>query len=120
MKKRIILIVCMLGAIGLSNANNLVSRDELTVLAKKSGDEKTNIAESISADINGHSLTVAFLQNIGQVSIEIANVFGVTLNIEATDTPSGYMYYIPLTGNYTVTFTLENGDEYYGEFEITD
>lgn len=116
--KKVILIICMLGVIGLSYANSFVTRDELTVYARNNGG--ADRSSSISASINGHSLYVVFLQNIGQVTIEISNVFGVTLNIEATETPSGYMYYIPLTGTYTVTFTLENGDEYYGEFEVKD
>ena len=30
------------------------------------------------------------------------------------------MFYIPNTGSYVVTFTLPNGDQYYGEFEVTD
>lgn len=36
------------------------------------------------------------------------------------ETPSGYLYYIPLVGRYTISFTLSNGDKYYGEFEVTD
>lgn len=27
---------------------------------------------------------------------------------------------IPAAGSYIVNFTLPNGDEYYGEFEVTD
>ena len=34
--------------------------------------------------------------------------------------PNGVMFYIPNTGSYVVTFTLPNGDQYYGEFEVTD
>ena len=29
-------------------------------------------------------------------------------------------FYIPLAGDYIVNFTLPNGDEYYGEFTVTD
>ena len=121
MKKRIILIVCMLGAIGLSNANNLITEDKLTVRAStENGDEKTNVAESIFADINGHSLTVAFSQNIGEASIDISAASGATIFCLSVQTPTGYQYYIPTTGSYVITFTLPNGDEYYGEFEVTD
>ena len=28
--------------------------------------------------------------------------------------------YLPQTGDYIITFTLANGDEYYGEFTVTD
>lgn len=30
------------------------------------------------------------------------------------------LIYIPFSGNYTVTITLPGGDEYCGEFEITE
>ena len=121
MNKRIILIVCMLGAIGLSNAKNLVTEDKLTVRAStENGDEKTNVAESIFADINGHSLTVAFSQNLGEVSIDISTASGATIFCLSVQTPTGYQYYIPNAGSYVVTFTLPSGDEYYGEFEVTD
>ena len=35
-------------------------------------------------------------------------------------TPNGLQFYIPNTGDYIVNFTLPNGDEYYGEFTVTD
>lgn len=116
--KKVIFIICMLGIIGLSFANNLVSRDELTILAKKSGGAEKS--SSISASINGHSLTVAFSQNLGEVSIDISTASGATIFCLSVQTPTGYQYYIPNTGSYVVTFTLQNGDEYYGEFEVTD
>jgi hypothetical protein len=34
--------------------------------------------------------------------------------------PNDLQIYIPNTGDYIVTFTLPNGDEYYGEFTVTD
>ena len=59
---------------------------------------------TINATISGHLLTVSFTQNIGQVAVEI--------------TTTGFQCYIPNAGDYIVTFTLSNGDEYYGEFEV--
>ena len=35
-------------------------------------------------------------------------------------TPNGMQFYILNVGNYIVTFTLPNGDEYYGEFTVTE
>lgn len=61
MNKRIVLILCMFGTIGLNYANNYAFKDELIV-----------------------------------------------------QTPTGYQYYIPSSGSYVVTFTLQNDDEYYG------
>ena len=121
MKKRIILIVCMLGAIGLSNAKNYVTDDGLSILARtEGGDEKTNVAALIYADITGHYLTVVFSHNLGEVSVEISTASGATISYTVVQTPTGYQYYIPNAGSYIVTFTLPNGDEYYGEFEVTD
>ena len=123
MKKRIILIVFMLGVISLGNANNTVTvtEDKLTVRANTdNSNEKTNVAESIFADISGHKLTVAFSQNLGEVSIDISTASGATIFCLSVQTPTGYHYFVQNAGSYVITFTLPNGDKYYGEFEVTD
>ena len=75
---------------------------------------------SIQATIDGHYLSVVFLDNLGQVTVEISSaIFGESPS-QSTPTPNGVSIYIPYTGSYIVTFTLPNGDEYYGEFEVTD
>ena len=76
--------------------------------------------ENISASIDGHTLTVVFTENLGQVAIEVSLVEGGEIETTTTYTPSGVIIYIPNSGSYVVTFTLPNGDEYYGEFEVTD
>ena len=81
------------------------------------GPEKSG---SILPTIDGHCLSVTFTENLGQVSIDISTVTGSSVDFISTQTPNGVMLYIPNTGNYVVTFTLPNGDEYYGEFEVTD
>ena len=75
---------------------------------------------SIEATIDGHMLSIAFLENLGQVDIEVSLVDGGETQIRSTPTPNGVLFHITDTGSYIVTFTLENGDEYYGEFEVTD
>ena len=123
MKKRIILIVFMLGVISLGNANNTVTvtEDKLTVRANTdNSNEKTNVAESIFADISGHKLTVAFSQNLGEVSIDISTASGASIFCLSVQTPTGYQYFVQNAGSYVITFTLPNGDKYYGEFEVTD
>ena len=123
MKKRIILIVFMLGVISLGNANNTVTvtEDKLTVRANTdNSNEKTNVAESIVADISGHKLTVAFSKNLGEVSIDISTASGATIFCLSVQTPTGYQYFVQNAGSYVITFTLPNGDKYYGEFEVTD
>lgn len=75
---------------------------------------------TINASISGHTLMVSFSQNIGQVAVEITTTTGVTVDCLSTMTPTGFQCYIPDAGDYVVTFTLSNGDEYYGEFTVTD
>ena len=75
---------------------------------------------SIQAAIDGHYLTVVFLENLGQVNIVITDVYDHEIRVESTPTPTGVNIYISNPGSYVVTFTLPNGDEYYGEFEVTD
>ncbi len=75
---------------------------------------------TINATISGHLLTVSFTQNIGQVAVEITTDTGATVDCVNTSTPTGFQCYIPNAGDYVVTFILSNGDEYYGEFSVTD
>lgn len=81
------------------------------------GVPKTN---SIQASINGHVLSVVFLENLGEVVIEITTDSGVGVDTTAIHSPNGVNFYITDTGSYVVTFYLPNGDEYYGEFDVTD
>ena len=113
----------MLGVISLCNANNTVTvtEDKLTVRANTdNSNEKTNVAESIFADLSGHKLTVAFSKNLGEVSIDISTASGATIFCLSVQTPTGYQYFVQNAGSYVITFTLPNGDKYYGEFEVTD
>ena len=75
---------------------------------------------TIQASIDGHTLTVVFTENIGLVEVEITTAEGLSVYYTMRNTPNGIIYNIPDTGDFVVTFTLENGDEYYGEFTITD
>ncbi len=75
---------------------------------------------SIQATIEGHVLSVVFLENLGQVSVEVVSAMGWEVTTRVTPTPNGVDIYITNTGSYIVYFTLPNGDVYYGEFEVTD
>ena len=77
-------------------------------------------SSTITPTLNGHVLTVVFSENLGQVSVEVATAAGVSVQCLSVLTPNGLQVYIPNAGNYIVTFTLSNGDEYYGEFTVTD
>jgi hypothetical protein len=75
---------------------------------------------SIAPSINGNVLTVVFTENLGQVAVEVTTALGGAVECLSITTPNGLQIYIPNTGDYIVTFTLPNGDEYYGEFTVTD
>ena len=77
-------------------------------------------SSSIQASINGHTLTVVFTENLGQVIVDVTTVSGNPVTCMSTYTPNGVILYVTDTGDYIVTFKLSNGDEYYGEFTVTD
>ena len=121
MLKKFTLLICMLGSIGLSFANNLHSEDKLIIQSITNGDDdRSNIVSLISADIIKHILVVAFPQDLGEVVVEITTASGAMVNWMPIKTPIGYQFYIPEAGSYIVTFTLSNGNVYFGEFEVTD
>ncbi|MBR3710951.1 MAG: DUF3244 domain-containing protein [Bacteroidales bacterium] len=90
------------------------------ILIKESHVQGVPKGFTISATIDSHTLVASFSQNIGQVQIEVSTINGVDIETSVSETPNGVSIYIPYTGSYIVTFTLPNGDEYYGEFEVTD
>ena len=90
------------------------------VTIKVSSTQGVPRTNSILAYIDGHTLTVTFTENLGNVQIDITTASGGAVSYGHVWTPDSYIAYIYNTGSYVVTITLENGDEYYGEFEVTD
>ena len=90
------------------------------ILIKEGNVQSSPKGNSIHASINGHVLTVVFSENIGPVAIEIFKDSGGNVETHWVETPDGLQTYLPLAGDYLITFTLANGDEYYGEFTVTD
>lgn len=90
------------------------------ITIKEAHVEGTPRSSTIQASIDGHTLTVAFSENIGQVSIEVTTATGANVDYRTTPTPNGVQIYIPLAGDYIIAFKLSNGDEYYGEFTVMD
>ena len=97
-----------------------ISKTHSVITIKEKTVQGTPKGSSIQATINGHSLTVVFTENLGNVQVEVTDSTGGTVDYWDIWTPNGYIVYIYDTGSYVVTFTLPNGDEYYGEFEVTD
>ncbi len=118
MKKKLCLTLCLLGVLSMGTANKIISNDGITIRAAHG--VENDRSSSISASIDGHNLTVNFLSDIGHVWIKITDEAGVTLEIEYIETPTGYLYYMPSAGHYVLVITLSDGDEYEGEFDVTE
>lgn len=129
MKKvtQLVLMLCLIlsGALcyarGIAGTENEKGSDGTPIVIIRnsihSGSEKGN---TIISMINGHVLTVVFTENLGQVAIEVTTVSGNPVTCMSTYTPNGVILYVTNIGDYIITFTLPNGDEYYGEFTVTD
>ena len=91
-----------------------------SIIIKEGNVQNSPKGNSIQASINGHVLTVFFSENLGQVAIEVTTATGTPVECLSTQTPNGVNLYVPHAGDYFITFTLPNGDEYYGEFTVTD
>ena len=100
-----------------------INDDNSTIIVKKTtatascGYDKGAV---IHASLNGHILTVVFSENLGEVAVDVLTASGSPVQGLSVLTPNGLQVYIPLTGDYIVNFTLPDGDEYYGEFTVTD
>lgn len=116
-------VFCLLLTIIWCNASNVITNYDdgySQILVKAAGIQGSPKDYAIQASIDGHTLTVVFTENLGQVTVEVSRVGGGETQVESTPTPNGVLFYIYDTGSYIVTFSLPNGDEYYGEFEVTD
>lgn len=123
-KHKLIIYVLLLGLLSLATWQQaygfILSDGHSHINVKEAHVEGVPRGSSIQASINSHYLTVVFTENLGQVAIEVSTVSGISVEFTSTPTPNGVQCYIPNTGDYIVTFTLTNGDEYYGEFTVTD
>lgn len=128
--KKVIVFVLMLSLVlsgafcyahSATGTENMKGKDGIPVeLIEKSTYGSPEKGNSIIAEIDGHYLSVIFTENLGQVAVEITTSTGAPVEFLAMNTPNGQVFYIALAGDYIVNFTLPNGDEYYGEFTVTE
>lgn len=119
--KQIILLLGLMLPTAWCGANGNNSTDGHShIQIKETNVQSMPKGNTIKASIDGHYLTVIFTENIGPVTMEITTVAGATVQTYWVYSPDGLQTYIPQTGDYIITFTLSNGDEYYGEFTVTD
>lgn len=119
-KQFVLLLGLMLSTLWCGANVNRMKDGSVVILIKEAHVQSVPKGYAIQASIDGHYLTVAFTENLGQVSVEVTTASGMPVDYFTLITPNGYQFYIPDTGDYIVTFTLPNGDEYYGEFTVTD
>lgn len=119
--KQFFLLIGLLFPTAWSGANGALSLDGYShIEIKESILQGAPKGSTIQASINGHMLIVAFTENLGEVTVEITTSTGGYVQLDSCLTPNGLQFYIPLAGDYIVTFILPNRDEYYGEFTVTD
>ncbi len=125
--KEMILMLCLILSGALCYANDTFGKGIETnggpvpiAVTQNTNGSSLDRSNAISPFINGHVLVVVFNENLGQVSIEVATTSGAPVESLSVYTPNGVQIYIPNAGNYIVTFTFSDGDEYYGEFTVTD
>ncbi|MCR5645528.1 MAG: DUF3244 domain-containing protein [Bacteroidales bacterium] len=119
--KSLLLWIVLLLPITWCGASSIGIVDGFSHITVKVGDvQGVPRTSAIQATIEGHVLSVVFLENLGQVSVEVVSAMGWEVTTRVTPTPNGVDIYITNTGSYIVYFTLPNGDVYYGEFEVTD
>ena len=119
--KTIVLLLGLMLPAAWCGANGTCSSDGYSKIhVKETNVQSTPKGSSIHAYVYGHTLTVYFSENIGPVAIEIFKDSGGNVETHWVETPDGLQTYLPLAGDYLITFTLANGDEYYGEFTVID
>ena len=117
--KQFVLLLSLFLTVALSFGNNLINGYSL-IQIQEAQVQGTPRGSSIQASIDGHWLSVVFLENLGQVYIEILDDGGGEAQSQSTPTPNGVNFYLPANGRYIIIFTLPNGDTYYGEFEVSE
>ena len=119
-QKRLLLIGLLMATTWSVASDQIVSDGYSGIPIKEAGVQGAPKGSTIQASINGHTLTVVFTENIGLVVMEVTTATGGLIQTCWASTPDGLQCYINNTGDYVITFTLPNGDEYYGEFTVTD
>ena len=73
--KCIVLLLGIILSATINLANSRLTNDGVSpVVINKISNTGSDRSSSISVSINGHDLTVSFLENLGNVSVEIENV----------------------------------------------
>lgn len=122
----LVLMLCFVLSGALCHASGAAGRkmkeDGIPIDIKESTGSLSGLDKSgsIHPSIDDNVLTIVFNENIGEVYAEVTTSTNLPVDATLTITPNGIQFYIPNAGDYIINFTLPNGDEYYGEFTVTD
>lgn len=105
--KHVALLLGLLMPTAWCGANGTNALDGFSHILIKEGDvQSIPKGSTIQATIEGHLLSVVFTENLGQVAIEITTASGASVEYLWVHTPNGLQTYLPLNGDYVITFTL--------------
>ena len=119
--KTYILIVA--AALCLANLGACTKEPDTTnvpVIIKKAAIHGSSDKTGIPAEVPiiGKQLLIEFTDAIGMVSVNISTKAGKTMQKFEVSTPTYIKAFVQKSGNYTITFTLDDGSEYWGKFTI--
>lgn len=101
-----------------------ISENDKIEIRKRYADADSNgsyRSNSISADIDGNLLSIYFLENVGIAHIVISRNGEVYIDNENVfSTPHRASFIIADAGDYRMDITLNNGEQYYGCFSVTE
>ena len=116
------MLLCIMVNVNLCFADkvnkSLTNGDTPIIIKTQTASTQNDRGGSIRAYVSGRSLTVVLPSELGQVTVEISNDRGDIVHCLSVQTPTGYQFMIPSGGSYVVTFTLQDGSVYYGEFDV--
>lgn len=120
-KRNVIMLLLITMTVCCNAASNLLVDKHSDIQIKHTTVQGEPKGASIQASVSGHTLSVVFTEDLGHVTVEVtAADNGAVVETTGLHTPNGACLHIPDAGSYVVTFTLPDGDIYYGEFEVTD
>lgn len=80
---------------------------------------RTPVVVPISAMVLGSTVYVAFTDNLGDVDYELENLStGELVSDQIVGTGVVLIPFSGDSGDYTISFTLSNGVQFYGEFSL--
>jgi len=112
-------VVC-LANLGSCSKENDPSNQSTSIIIKKAtshgSSDKTGIPSEVP--ITGNQLLIEFTDPIGMVTVNISTKAGKTVQKFEVSTPTCIKTFVQKRGKYTITFTLDDGSEYWGKFTI--